>query len=410
MSGRRLSAALLAALLAGSATSALAEPETGVALRQNALTVGWPNRAAGSPLPEGTLGMSETRLRTWLGQTWGDTTITGALELQTGFSSTGTVLSLIGGTAPAQSRPFEVWDLSWSQATPSAATARARLERLDVAWRWGALDFDLGRQPVSLGTSHFVGVLDVLAPFAPGALDASYKPGIDALRVRTALGETGEAEVIVAGKDPWHRGGTLGRWRSNWAGTDVEVLGGRFRDRGFGGLGWEGQLGSAGVWGEVALFQRRPDVEQIRAGWSAAALSGVVGADVNLPLDLHGGAALMYQDFGARRPEDLSSVYMDAPYQESWAFLGSAGYGVLTLSRSLHPLVTGSLAGIVNLVDGSSLWQPRLSFSISDNADLGAYGWIGAGAGPRVEGSKVTPGSEFGMVPTGLGLYARWFF
>ena len=139
-------------------------------------------------------------------------------------------------------------------------------------------------------------------------------------------------------------------------------------------------------------------------------MSGVVGADFNLPFDTRGGVGLLYQDFGARRPEDLPSVYTDAPFRESWAFLGSAGYGLVTLGRQLHPLVMGSLAGLINAVDGSSLWQPRLTFSISDNADLGAYGWVGLGAPPRTAAGKVIPVSEFGMSPTGGGLYARWVF
>lgn len=399
-------------VLAGS--PAHAETETGVALRQNALTAGWLQRPAGVPLPGDRLGLSETRMRTWLGQTWsgqpwGETRLQAALELQTGFSSApNTGLGLIGGGSPAPNNPFEIIDLTWDGG--GTAQTRARIERLDARWSLGALDVDLGRQPISLGTSHFVGVLDVLSPFAPGALDASYKPGVDALRARTALGETGEAELILAGSDPWNQGGSIARLRTSLAGMDIELLGGRFRNRHFGGLGWEGELGPTGVWGEVALFQRRPDVETLRGGWDQAAFSGVVGTDFKLPFEIHGGAALMVQDFGARRPEDLASVMTDAPYQEGWAFLGSQRYGVLTASKQLHPLINGSLAGILNLVDGSTLWQPRATLSVSDNSDLGVYGWIGTGTLPHVDGASVTPGSEFGMVPTGLGIYARWFF
>ncbi len=419
MNARRLKRALPAAgvglaMLAFAAGAAEAQTETGISLRQNTLSAGWLRRPEGVPLPDGLLGMSETRMRAWLGQAWeglpwGETRLQAALELETGLSSTtGAGLGLIGGGSPAQRRPFEVANLTLERSETSPT--RARVERLDLAWSLGAVDVDLGRQPVSLGTSHFVGVLDVLAPFAPGALDASYKPGIDALRVRTALSETGEGELILAGSDPWNQGGSIARLRTSLAGMDVEVLGGRFRNRGFGGLGWEGELGPAGIWGELAIFERRPEAEKYRGGWSGGAFSGVVGADFNLPFETRGGMALMHQDFGARSPQELTAVYADAPYRESWAFLGSSGYGVLTASKQLHPLVNGSLAGLVNLVDGSTLWQPRLTFSISDNSDLGAYGWFGMGAPPRLEGASVTPGSEFGMVPTGLGLYARWFF
>ena len=421
MSARTLSAAVLAGSLWLAVTPAWAETTTGAALRQNSLMADWPVRPTGIPLPTGAVGMAETRLRTWLNQTWDDLPwgamrLNTALEVTSGMSSVGgSSLGILGSGIPSQQQPFEVADLTWEPsgaagASARGATTRARIERLDLAWSLGAVDFNLGRQPVSLGTSHFVGVLDVLSPFAPGAMDASYKPGIDALRARTALGDKGEAEVILTGREPFQGGGAIARMRSSLSGMDVELLGGQFQNRTFGGLGWEGELGPAGIWGELALFERRPDVEQFRGGWRRAAFSGVLGADFNLPFETHGGAAVMVQDFGARRPDDLASVTTDAPFREGWAYLGSAGYGVLTASKQLHPLLNGSLAGLVNLVDGSTLWQPRLTYSISDNADLGAYAWIGLGAPPRLEGTTVTPGSEFGMMPTGLGLYARWFF
>lgn len=359
--------------------------------------------------------MAETRLRTWLthswnGLPWGDAHLQSALELTSHFSShTGTSLGLIGGVPSATSRPFEIADLTWEPHSGGSRT-RARVERLDLAWSLGMLDVQVGRQPVSFGTSHFVGVLDVLAPFAPGWLDASFKPGIDALRVRTSVGESGEAEVILAGAAPFGEGAAIARMRASLAGTDVELLGGRFRDRGFGGLGWEGELGPAGLWGELAAFQRRPDVETYRGGWSEAALAAVLGADFNLPLEARGGIALFLNDFGARRPQDLAAVYADAPFREGWVFLGSSRYAILTASRALHPLVSGTLAGLVNLVDGSTLWQPRLTLSVSDDADLGAYAWLGTGARPQTDGSRLEVHSEFGMMPTGLGLYARWYF
>ena len=72
--------------------------------------------------------------------------------------------------------------------------------------------------------------------------------------------------------------------------------------------------------------------------------------------------------------------------------------------------MNADLAGMVNLIDSSTLWQPRLTMSVSDNADLSIYGWITTGETPRMNGSAVEIRSEFGMLPYGAGLYARWFF
>ena len=70
----------------------------------------------------------------------------------------------------------------------------------------------------------------------------------------------------------------------------------------------------------------------------------------------------------------------------------------------------GDIAGLINLVDNSTLWQPRLTISTGDNTDLAFYGWIGLGEKPEAQGLTAQPRSEFGMIPDGGGLYARWFF
>ncbi|HEY9069586.1 MAG TPA: hypothetical protein VIV61_04975, partial [Candidatus Ozemobacteraceae bacterium] len=115
------------------------------------------------------------------------------------------------------------------------------IERMQASWRSGTVDIDLGRQPVSLGTSHFIGVLDVLAPFSPGYLDSTFKPGIDAVRLRARSGETGEAELILVPARSMRERAVLGRLRRSHGGIDAEVVAGRFRSREMAGIGWEGE-------------------------------------------------------------------------------------------------------------------------------------------------------------------------
>jgi len=198
--------------------------------------------------------------------------------------------------------------------------------------------------------------------------------------------------------------------RKSFGTVDIEIVGGRIRRRGFGGVGWEGGANPFGYWGEAALYGRREGAERFRRGWSEAAFSGVAGLDYYIEADFIVGGALMYQDFGVDDPADLADVYLDAPYREGWVFLGSSTYGVVTVSKELHPLVQGDCAGIVNLVDGSTLWQPRLTVSTGDDTDIAVYGWIATGESPKRKGFDVEIRSEFGMMPGGAGFYARWFF
>ena len=191
---------------------------------------------------------------------------------------------------------------------------------------------------------------------------------------------------------------------------DFEFVGGGFRRRGFGGVGWEGEVKSAGVWGEIALFERRDDVEKWRGGWSEAAFSGVAGIDFNFSGKFKLGSSFMFQDFGVRDPDELIDIYLDAPFQEGWSFLASAAYGVITLHHELHPLVKSDLSGIINLIDNSTLWQPMITVNTGDNTDLAFYGWLGTGEKAEVNGLSISTGSEFGGMPDGGGFYARWFF
>jgi len=389
------------------------EAEGGIAVRQNVLLMHWPSGLDKQVYPSGSFGISETRTRLWSALYRGNTGLNIALDIHAGLisSDTATMGGYQGeGSILGQSRPLERWDLTKDHINESATSLKTRLDRLDVYLRLGAFDVDLGRQPLSLGTSHFVGVLDVVAPFAPGDLDATYKPGVDAVRIRRGIGMTAEAELIAVGARKWSDSAVLGRFRSSFRGIDLEFVGGRFRRRAFGGFGWEGGIGSLGIWGELALFQRRESIEQWRGGWSKAAFSGVMGIDVYLAGNSSIGGGVLFQDFGVRKPEDLMSVYNDAPYSEGWVFLGSASYGVVTVHHELHPLVQSDLAGLINLVDGSTLWQPRLTVNVGDNADMSIYGWIGTGKKAVLEGTSVSTNSEFGMLPDGGGFYARWFF
>ncbi len=407
--GRTIASVILVVLLVLPEGSETLEFEHGANLRQNALLMKWPSGMNQYLFPSGSFGISETRIRVWSSVHSGGIVVNGALETRAGFLSSSPG-NLGDGILFSKSRPLAHWDLTTDHIDELTTSLSTRIERLDIRWRLGNYDINIGRQPISLGTSHFISVLDVLAPFAPGDLDATYKPGIDAVRIRRGLGMSGEVEIIAAGARKWSDGAVLGRYRTSLKGIDFEFVGGRFRRRSFGGLGWEGDVMSTGIWGEMALFGRREDAEKNRGGFSKAAFSSVAGLDFNLPAKFKLGGSFMFQDFGVRDPDDLIDIYEDAPFREGWVFLGSVSYGVFTLHRELHPLVQSDLAGIINLIDNSTLWQPKITINTGNNTDLAFYGWFGTGAKPRIRGTTLSIGSEFGGMPDGGGFYARWFF
>lgn len=393
------------AVMVAAPDSGAAGFDYGAAIRQNVLIMHSPSNA-GVLYGDTVFGMSETRTRLWTEGSIGRVSLRGAIDSRGGFTSAGASGAFGGGSLFGQSKPLAIWDMTAEHHTGSGMSLTSRIDRLRASFRIAGFSVVAGRQPVSLGTSHFVGILDVIAPFAPGELDATYKPGVDALRIRRGIGMTSEVEIIAAGDREMENGALIGRIRTPVKSIDLVIMGGRFRRRGFGGVGWDGGIGDFGIWGEAALFQgKKTDWRYLDAAFSA-----ISGFDYYISGDTNVGGALMYQDFGVRDPEDLLAAYKSTPFSEGWLFLGSAGYGVITAHHQIHPLVTGDVSGLVNLVDGSMLFQPVVQISTGDNSDLSIYGWFSAARGARREGPVLVPRSEFGMLPGGGGLFGRWFF
>ncbi|MFZ5950626.1 MAG: hypothetical protein ACOYXC_07965 [Candidatus Rifleibacteriota bacterium] len=303
---------------------------------------------------------------------------------------------------------FKAWKVGSMWLDRSNWRGGHEIERCEVSFSSGNYDFQIGRQPISFGTSHFVSVMDVLSPFQPGYLDSSYKPGIDAIRVRTVSGSTGELELIFAAAAKPQENAIIGRGRDTFSGIDVEIIAGRFRERNFAALGWEGERRKINCWGEVGLFQRLNRIDSIFGGISKnLASSWIVGFDKGMGSDWRHGIAYLHQDFGAEKARDYSNVYLTRPLQQNWVHLAASDYLVFNSSREVSPLVNLNLNAMVNLIDHSTLFQPVLNISLDDESDISLFGWLNSGARPEINGRMRT---EFGSFPAGGGLIYRRFF
>lgn len=403
---RAASFALGLALLALASPAQALEYGMPVSLRQMTLYTVMPEYY-GSPRDQG---YAALRLRPEIYVKGNAVRFDAGLEAGAGFSTAGAAVG--SGLSPfGAPRPLRVVDTRLEARDAGAKNLDASLDlaRLDVQVSTPVLDLDIGRQPVALGSSHFLSVLDVLAPFGPGDLDATFKPGIDALRARRALGDRAEVELILAASDPIDDFATLLRSRFSMEWADFELITGRFRERIMGGVGLETEAGPVGLWAEGAVFQQ---IDPVNYAWSdRVALSGTVGAE-GRPHDklmLSGGA--LWQDFGARTDDQYFELLQHStPHGEGWVYLLGAAHGFAAMAWQAHPLVSVSGSVMVNLLDGSTMSQPAVGVNVADNADINVFGWICTGRDTRLTSVPPAIGSEFGLYPSGGGLYARWFF
>lgn len=311
----------------------------------------------------------------------------------------------------ADDYPFEKFARQWTHRQSASTIFFTRLERFNLRYRQRETDIIFGRQAISLGTSHFVGVLDVLAPFATGSINNDYKIGIDALRLQRPLGDTAEHELIFALSEEWSDQAFLYRQRALYDRTDWEFVGGRVRGRNFAGLGFEGESGRFAVWGEGAVFERKLQKELWRSGHESWAFSFVSGFDYHIRDGMSYGLGFLYQDFGTRLAQEIPMIRLEAPFRERVAQLAGQRYIVAHWHQELKPLVYFDINTLLNIDDDSVFMQPKLHVNLSDQTDLTLFAWLGFGQAPLDTGGVVTTiRSEFGGINEGFGFFVRFYF
>lgn len=265
----------------------------------------------------------------------------------------------------------------------------------------GQTDVVLGRQAVTFGRSFFWNPTDWLSSFAPTEIDREYKGGVDALRISHGLGRFSGVELVYAyGEDgDADRSALLGRAYANWRDWDVEVLGGRVLTDDRLGFGWSGEVRGAGVRGELAIHRPRVDGERdfVRA---------TLEADYRWPSSWLVSLELHYNGFGSSDPADYEELFASPRVATGQIQNVGRRYFGGQASYELTPLLTLTGAVLVNLDDGSGVFNPSFVRSLSDESDLVVGALVPWGESPSAAGLR----SEYGSYFSALWVQWRWSF
>ncbi len=300
-------------------------------------------------------------------------------------------------------------DHSWDHGEDTAS--RLQVDRLNLRRESGRTDVIVGRQAIGFGRILIFSPLDVIAPFAPDALDTDVRGGVDALRATYHYGLDGQLGAVAVLGSTSRYDSTLLTWSDNHAGLDLLLIGGELRGRTMIGAGLAGSLGTLGLKGEISAHRGldvgKPGGDR-SSGYTLAALEAWYRFDNGLSLILQ----YLHNGPGARDPSDYPAVLASAPLREGLTHLLGREYLMAAPAYELHPLVT--LQGILlyNLDDGSALLRPTFDVSLGDNLALQIFWTWHHGPGPRTlaVGLPPTPRSEFGLRGDNGGLFLKWFF
>ena len=332
------------------------------------------------------------------------------------------VHGVVQGTSPARAGSFSIasgttrrfLNLETDISTDPDLRTKAEIDRLTLSWEQSGFQLVAGRQAITWGVNFFWPVLDLFAPFKPERIDREYKPGVDAVRLTVQLGDFSQIELIGAGQgkdlDEDFSVGALGRF--NVGATDIGVMAGHFHgDNVLGGF-VTSDLAGTGLRAEVA-WTNSGDVLDALIGresfWRAS-----LGIDRQLTPRITLIAEAAYEGFGGKDAVDyLQIAIADRVRRGEITSLGRYYTGV-SMAWLAGPLITTGAAVLTNWTDGSTLIQPNMSWSLSDNSVV-LFGVI-MGFGKGIASFPAQPeivarlGSEYGATPVSVwGAFKTYF-
>ena len=375
-------------------------------------------------------GMSQTMLRLTIGgrpADWLSYEIHGVQSLtfstMQGSASQGTAIFSGQGTDTR----YQVLDATWNWADENDIQARLWLDRCNLKIALPFADITIGRQAVTFGKAYFWNPLDVFLAFDPRQFDRDYKAGVDALRIDIPLGDfsgvnivgvlgwrlrmslnplTREIKIQSDENVSWYGSALLARAFTNLLEWDVAIQGGKIYGGYQVGGAVSGELGPLAVRAEAA-YLIAVDSDNLPFPFAVddeipSHLTAVVGIGHRFENTLNIEAEYLFN--GAGDPDNLEIAMLRITSGGSF-HLGQHLLGIVATYEIL-PILNGSLAWIFSLSDYSSLVQPGLSLSVSDEADFLFGAMIGLGARPTTSGLE----SEFGTYPNIYFMEFKFYF
>jgi hypothetical protein len=307
-------------------------------------------------------------------------------------------------SGPSQNR---LLDLNQIRGEGNPFSDRMQIDRLCLHGRNAGLEWSVGRQALGFGRILLFSPLDVIAPFAPDAIDTDVRPGVDAVRLVRYFGLGGEIGAVAVLDDQPHDRCWLLTLSWNSHGLDLLGLAGSLRNRPMAGFGVAGDLKGLGIKSEIALYGGKQPGRSDGDLHHAFAI-GALELWYRFANDLVLVGQYLYNGAGAADPDDYPRAQASAPLREGLSFLLGQHYLLLNPSYEIHPLVTLSGLAICNLADASCLLRPTVECSLSDNLSLLVFWSFNLGRQP--DAATLRPRSEFGSRGDAGGAFLTWYF
>uniref|UniRef100_A0A7V2ZM42 Alginate export domain-containing protein n=1 Tax=Ignavibacterium album TaxID=591197 RepID=A0A7V2ZM42_9BACT len=253
----------------------------------------------------------------------------------------------------------------------------AEADRLYFDYNANNFQLTLGKQRIAWGTSWVWNPTDLFNPLSILDFDYEELPGSDALRIQYYTGAVSKIEFAIAPNRNKDKLTAAGLVSINAVKYDFNFLVGVKNKKWFAGFSWVGDIADAGFRGELLLMQKPDKIskyDQIYNLYNESSLtetnnlffSFVLSGDYTFPNSFYVHSEVLYNNLGK-----TNSAGLFAQEANELGLLSPSRWSLFQeFSYNISPLVRGSIFGIINPDDKSSVVVPSISYSVITNLDL----------------------------------------
>lgn len=272
------------------------------------------------------------------------------------------------------------WDLHHVILDRDHAYWDTSLYRAYASFRSSTTTLTVGRQRIGWGTARFWSPADVFNPLNPLQIEAQERQGVDGAYFEWDVASNLTWSTAVLPQNRWAEGTVATRASTHVSGFDLAGFVGQFEEDWSAGGEIAGQVGGAGVRGEVTYRWRdesRPEDDALRF---------TVGADYAFPNTFYLVGEYFYNQgqpgVGPEFDPTALLIFSSEIFTLNRHFL-SAGIGY-----DVTPLFHIDTYAVWDVAGGSLFLMPQARYNLTSNTDLTVGGQFFTGG----------DGSEFGML------------
>jgi hypothetical protein len=173
-------------------------------------------------------------------------------------------------------------------------------------------------------------------------------------------------EVVVSPRQNWSEAISAVMYKFNAKEYDFQLIGGHFREEVTAGFGFAGNIGNAGLKGEIQWFAPWKKFTDAVHTFSAA-----VSADYAFKNSLYINGSILFASNGIDNSDPVRlATFFSGAALDAKNLMPTKYNGFLSLSYPITPLLNSNLAVIYGYGPHLLLVNPSLTYSILENWDI----------------------------------------